>query len=77
MSTTIPAQTSAQEPGGSPSGFEGDRQADSLGASARAYVERERSMTVMAAQWDAVLRAVTGRPAAGGPAPRVTAPLPA
>jgi glycosyltransferase involved in cell wall biosynthesis len=50
---------------------------DRLGASARAYVERERSMTVMAAQWDAVLRAVTGRPAAGAPAPRVTAPLPA
>ena len=42
MSTTIPAQTSAQEPGGSPSGFEGDRQADSLGASARAYIDRVR-----------------------------------
>ena len=34
--------TSAQEPGGAPSGFEGDRSADSLGASARAYVDRVR-----------------------------------
>ena len=40
-----------------------------LGAAARSYVERERSMTVMARQWDAVLRAVTGAApvAAGAP----------
>jgi ABC-type xylose transport system permease subunit len=42
MSTTIPAQTSAQEPGGTPSGFEGDRGADTFGASVRAYVDRVR-----------------------------------
>ena len=42
MSTTIPAQTSAQDPGGAPSGFEGDRSADTLRASARAYVDRVR-----------------------------------
>src|SRR5215207_1776818 len=41
-SNTISESTSAQEPGGAPSGFEGDRQADSLGASARAYVDRVR-----------------------------------
>ena len=42
MSSTITAATSAQEPGGAPSGFEGDRSADSFGASVRAYVERVR-----------------------------------
>ena len=42
MSSTLSAPTSAQEPGGAPSGFEGDRSADSLGAVARAYVDRVR-----------------------------------
>ncbi len=42
MSSTISAPTSAQEPGGAPSGFEADRSADSLGASVRAYVDRVR-----------------------------------
>ena len=42
MSSTISAPTSAQEPGGAPTGFEGDRTADSLGAAVRAYVERVR-----------------------------------
>jgi ABC-type xylose transport system permease subunit len=42
MSTTVSATTSSQEPGGAPSGFEGDRSADSFGASARAYVDRLR-----------------------------------
>ena len=42
MSSTITAATSAQEPGGAPSGFEGDRSADSFGASVRAYVDRVR-----------------------------------
>jgi D-xylose transport system permease protein len=42
MSTTISAATSSQEPGGAPSGFEGDRSADSFGASVRAYVDRVR-----------------------------------
>ena len=41
-SNTISASTSAQEPGGAPSGFEGDRSADSLGGAARAYVDRVR-----------------------------------
>src|SRR5215210_7190609 len=41
-SNTISESTSAQEPGGAPSGFEGDRAADSLGASAKAYVDRVR-----------------------------------
>lgn len=41
-SGTIPAATSAQEPGGAPSGFEDDRSADSLRASVRAYVDRVR-----------------------------------
>jgi D-xylose transport system permease protein len=42
MSRTISAPTSEQGPGGAPSGFEGDRSADSLGASVRAYVDRVR-----------------------------------
>ena len=42
MSTTVSAQTSAQEPGGTPSGFEADRGADTFGASVRAYVDRVR-----------------------------------
>src|ERR687889_2150489 len=42
MSTTVSAQTSSQEPGGAPSGFEADRTADSFGASVRAYVDRVR-----------------------------------
>ncbi|MBM7808467.1 D-xylose transport system permease protein [Geodermatophilus bullaregiensis] len=42
MSSTISAPTSAQEPGGAPSGFEADRSADSLGATVRAYVDRVR-----------------------------------
>lgn len=42
MSSTISEPTSAQEPGGAPSGFEDDRSADSLGASVRAYVDRVR-----------------------------------
>jgi D-xylose transport system permease protein len=42
MSSTISAPTSAQEPGGAPSGFEADRTADSLGATVRAYVDRVR-----------------------------------
>lgn len=42
MSSTIAESASAQEPGGAPSGFEDDRSADSLGASARAYVDRVR-----------------------------------
>src|SRR3954465_4374934 len=41
-SNTISESTSAQEPGGAPSGFEGDQSADSVGASARAYVDRVR-----------------------------------
>src|SRR5919107_5808359 len=42
MSTTVSATTSSQEPGGAPSGFEGDRTADSFGASVRAYVDGVR-----------------------------------
>src|SRR5215208_2775120 len=42
MATTIPAATGEQEPGGAPSGFEGDRAADSLGGAVRAYVGRVR-----------------------------------
>src|SRR5919107_3336653 len=42
MSTTVSATTSSQEPGGAPSGFEGDRTADSFGASVRSYVDRVR-----------------------------------
>src|SRR3712207_5358513 len=42
MSSTISAPTSSQEPGGAPSGFEGDRSADSLAGSARAYIDRVR-----------------------------------
>src|ERR671920_2531503 len=42
MSTTVSAQTSSQEPGGAPSGFEADRSADSFGAAVRAYVDRVR-----------------------------------
>ncbi|PWW23644.1 D-xylose transport system permease protein [Geodermatophilus normandii] len=42
MSSTLSAPTSAQEPGGAPSGFEADRSADSFGASVRAYVDRVR-----------------------------------
>ena len=42
MSSTISAPTSAQEPGGAPSGFEADQTSDSLGASVRAYVDRVR-----------------------------------
>src|SRR5919107_5209031 len=41
-SSTISESTSAQEPGGAPSGFEGDRTADSVGGAARAYVDRVR-----------------------------------
>src|SRR5919112_2235528 len=41
-SNTISESTSAQEPGGAPSGFEGDRAADSLGGAVRAYVDRVR-----------------------------------
>jgi ABC-type xylose transport system permease subunit len=42
MSSVVSAPTSAQEPGGAPSGFEGDRSSDSFSASARAYVDRVR-----------------------------------
>ncbi|GAB3323354.1 ABC transporter permease [Geodermatophilus aquaeductus] len=42
MSSTISPPTSAQEPGGAPSGFEADRSAESLGGAARAYVDRVR-----------------------------------
>ncbi|SFP50458.1 D-xylose transport system permease protein [Geodermatophilus dictyosporus] len=42
MSSTLSAPTSAQEPGGAPSGFEADRSADSLGATVRAYLDRVR-----------------------------------
>ncbi|MGY1755139.1 sugar ABC transporter permease [Blastococcus sp. SYSU D01042] len=42
MSSTISEPTSAQEPGGAPSGFEDDRSADSLGGSVKAYVDRVR-----------------------------------
>src|SRR5919205_126812 len=42
MSSTISAPTSAQEPGGAPSGFEADRTADTFGGTVRAYVERVR-----------------------------------
>src|SRR4051795_6408470 len=42
MSSTVTTPTSAQEPGGAPSGFEGDQSADSFSASARAYVDRVR-----------------------------------
>jgi ABC-type xylose transport system permease subunit len=42
MSSTLSTPTSAQEPGGAPSGFEADRSADSLGATVRAYVDRVR-----------------------------------
>ena len=41
-SNTISTATSAQEPGGAPSGFEADRTADSLGGAVRAYVDRVR-----------------------------------
>jgi D-xylose transport system permease protein len=41
-SNTISTPTSAQEPGGAPSGFEADRSSDSFGASVRAYVDRVR-----------------------------------
>src|ERR671917_1878974 len=41
-SNTISQSTSAQEPGGAPSGFEADRTADSVGSAARAYVDRVR-----------------------------------
>src|SRR5919107_2652805 len=41
-SSTISESTSAQGPGGAPSGFEDDKTADSLGANARAYVDRVR-----------------------------------
>ncbi|MGY1804502.1 sugar ABC transporter permease [Blastococcus sp. SYSU D00922] len=42
MSSTISESTSAQEPGGAPSGFEADRTADSVGGAARAYVDKVR-----------------------------------
>ncbi len=42
MSSTISEPTSAQEPGGAPSGFEADRTADSVGGAARAYVDKVR-----------------------------------
>src|ERR671917_2396842 len=41
-SNTISQSTSAQEPGGAPSGFEADRRADSVGGTVRAYVDRVR-----------------------------------
>jgi ABC-type xylose transport system permease subunit len=41
-SKTIADPTSAQEPGSSPSGFEADRSADSLGGAVRAYIARVR-----------------------------------
>jgi ABC-type xylose transport system permease subunit len=41
-SNTISSATSEQEPGGAPSGFEGDRAADSVGGIVRAYVNRVR-----------------------------------
>jgi ABC-type xylose transport system permease subunit len=41
-SNTLPTPTSEQEPGGAPSGFEGDRSADSVGGIVRAYVDRIR-----------------------------------
>ena len=42
MSSAVSAPTSSQEPGGAPSGFEGDRTADSIGGAARAYIDRVR-----------------------------------
>src|SRR5215217_1382767 len=42
MSTTVSAATSSEQPGGAPAGFEGDRSADSFGASVREYVDRVR-----------------------------------
>jgi D-xylose transport system permease protein len=42
MSSTISESTSAQEPGGAPSGFEADRSADTVGGAARAYVDKVR-----------------------------------
>src|SRR3712207_1758068 len=42
MSRTISESTSAQEPGGAPSGFEADRSADTVGGAARAYVDKVR-----------------------------------
>ncbi|RFU19705.1 sugar ABC transporter permease [Geodermatophilus marinus] len=39
---TIQTPTSAQEPGGASSGFEGDRAADSVGAIVRGYVDKVR-----------------------------------
>ena len=41
-SNTLSTPTSEQEPGGAPSGFEGDRSADSVGGIVRAYVDRVR-----------------------------------
>jgi ABC-type xylose transport system permease subunit len=41
-SNTISSTASGQEPGGAPSGFEADRQADSVGSAFRAYVDRVR-----------------------------------
>jgi D-xylose transport system permease protein len=42
MSSTISEPASAQEPGGAPSGFEGDRAAESVGGAFRAYFDRVR-----------------------------------
>jgi len=41
-SNTLPTTTDEQEPGGAPSGFEGDRAADSVGGVVRAYLDRVR-----------------------------------
>ena len=41
-SESITDPTSAQEPGSTPSGFEPDRTADSLGGAVRAYIPRVR-----------------------------------
>src|SRR3954447_4490037 len=42
MSSAVTTPTSAQEPGGAPSGFEADKSADSIGGAFRAYVDRVR-----------------------------------
>jgi ABC-type xylose transport system permease subunit len=41
-SNTLPTATSEQEPGGAPSGFEGDHTADSVREVVRAYIDRVR-----------------------------------
>jgi D-xylose transport system permease protein len=42
MSSTMSTQTSAQEPGGAPSGFEGDQKDTSLGGLVRGYFDKVR-----------------------------------